>query len=333
MTPPMVTPDSKRARDRRLEAPVRRADGFLHRRIDVGDVRLHVAEARPRLANGALADGTEEVDADVPLVVLMHGFPELWWSWRHQLRAFADAGIWAVAPDMRGYNESDKPAGVSSYEVEPLADDIKGLVHALGRESAIVIGHDWGGMVAWIVAQRHPSLVSRLAILNVPHPAQMLRGLRRPKQLRKSWYMFFFQLPAGLPERFIARNDWAYLRKTFEVDGFPPDEIDPYVHAMATPGAITAAMSYYRAAIRRTLKGRPPKSTRIDCPVLVIWGDRDRHLGKEMAEPPRRLVPKARVEHIPDATHWVQNSAPEEVNRLLLGFVQHEGPISSRRMP
>jgi epoxide hydrolase 4 len=160
-----------------------------------------------------------------------------------------------------------------------------------------------------------------------------LRGLMRPKQIRKSWYMFFFQLPAGVPERMIARDDWAYLRKMFASEGFPQDDIDLYVHAMATPGAITAAMSYYRAAIRRTLKGRPLKTTRIECPVLVIWGDRDRHLGKDMAEPPPRLVPKARVEHIPEATHWVQSSAPEKVNQLLLGFVRHEGPISSRTLP
>lgn len=310
----------------RLEAPVRRADGFLHRKIDVGAVHLHVAEARPRLPNGGVADGTEEVDSDVPLVVLMHGFPEFWWSWRHQLRALADAGMWAVAPDMRGYNESDKPLGVASYEVEPLADDIEGLVHALGRKTAIIVGHDWGAMVAWVVAQRHPSLVSRLAILNVPHAVQMQRGLMRLEQLRKSWYIFFFQLPGGIPERTVSRDDWAYLRRLFASEGFAPDDIEPYVKAMATPGAITAAMSYYRAAVRRTLAGRPLKSTRIDCPVLVIWGDRDRHLGKEMAEPPPRYVPNARVEHIPEATHWVQNSAPEKVNALLLAFMQPERP-------
>jgi pimeloyl-ACP methyl ester carboxylesterase len=316
-----------------LDAPVRRADGFLHRKIDVGSVHLHLAEARPRSPNGAIADGTEEVDADVPLVVLLHGFPEFWWSWRHQLRALADAGIWAVAPDLRGYNESDKPVGVKSYELEALADDIAGLVRALGRKKAIIVGHDWGAMVGWTVAQRHPSLVSRLAILNVPHAEQMLRGLRRPKQLRKSWYMFFFQIPGGIPERALAKDDWARLRQMFTDEGFAPDEIEPYVKAMAMPGAVTAAMSYYRAVIRRTLTGRALKPTRIDCPVLVIWGDADRHLGKEMADPPARYVPNARVEHIPEATHWVQTSAPEKVNALLLAFVQHEGPISSRRMP
>jgi epoxide hydrolase 4 len=302
-----------------LARPEKRADGFLHRRIDVGEVTLHVAEARP---NGE----ADEVPDGVPLVVFMHGFPELWWSWRHQLRAFADAGFWAVAPDMRGYNESDKPVGVAHYEVEKLAGDINGLVRALGRNNAIVVGHDWGAAVAWIVAEYFPEVVSRLAILNVPHPLQMARGLSTLKQLRKSWYMFFFQLPFGLPEKALAASNYAALRKTFEVDGFLPAEIEPYVEAMKKPGAATAAMSYYRAAIRRGALGRSPKTKVIDCPVLVIWGDQDRHLGKEMSTPPARFVPDARVEHIPGASHWVQNAAPERVNELLLAFARQPAP-------
>ena len=287
------------------------SDGFLHRRLNVGEVSLHVAEARP-----------EELTADVPLVVFLHGFPEHWWSWRHQLRAFADAGLWAVAPDMRGFNESDKPAGVASYGIELLADDVAGLIRALGRDTAIVVGHDWGGLVAWMFAQRHPKMLSRLAILNIPHPSRMLRGLLRPKQLRKSWYVLFFQLPGGIPERAIAKNDWAELRKTFAEDGLAADEIDAHVRAISVPGAVTAGMSYYRSALRRLLTGRTPKPERIDCPVLVIWGDADRHLGKEMAEPPARFVPNVRVEHIPSASHWVQNAAPERVSALLLAFAR-----------
>jgi epoxide hydrolase 4 len=294
----------------------KRADGFLHRMIDVGAVRLHVAEARPQPEN-------EEVPADVPLVVFLHGFPELWFSWRHQLRAFADAGFWAVAPDMRGYNESDKPEGVAAYEVERLSADVAGLIRALGRKNALVVGHDWGAVVAWFVAAMHPSVVSRLAILNVPHPLQMMRGLRRPEQLKKSWYMFFFQLPR-IPERAIAKDDFAYLRRSFGADGFTEEEIQPYVDAMKTPGALTAALNYYRAAIRRVLTGRTPKTAVIECPVLVIWGDKDRFLGKEMAEPPARFVPKSRVVHLPEASHWVQNAAPAEVNELLLKFARHE---------
>jgi epoxide hydrolase 4 len=301
----------------------RRPDGFLHHMVDVGSVHLHVAEARPRGENGALADGQDPVPAEVPLVVFLHGFPELWVSWKHQLRAFADAGFWAVAPDMRGYNESDKPEGVAAYEVEKLSADIAGLIRALGRKKAIVVGHDWGAVVAWCVAEMHPSVVSKLAILNVPHPLAMQRGLRRPEQLKKSWYMFFFQLP-HLPELAIARNDYAYVRRTFGIDGFTNDEIQPYVDALKAPGAVTAALNYYRAAIRRILTGRTPKSVVIACPVLVIWGDADRYLGKEMAEPPARFVPNAQVVHIPNAPHWVQNAAPDEVNALLLKFARSD---------
>ena len=299
----------------------KRADGFRHRMIDVGAVVLHVAEARPRGESGEVADGEHRVSPDAPLVVFLHGFPEFWWSWRHQLRAFADAGFWAVAPDLRGYNESDKPDGVEAYELEPLSADVAGLIRALGRKNAIVVGHDWGALVAWCVAEMHPSVVRKLAILNVPHPLQMTRGLRRLGQLKKSWYIFFFQLPR-LPERVISRSDFAWIRRTFGVDGFTEGEIEPYVQALKAKGALTAALNYYRAAIRRLLTGRTPKSVTIECPVLVIWGDADRYLGKEMAEPPARFVPDARVVHIPEASHWVQNAAPDEVNRLLLEFAR-----------
>jgi len=297
-------------------APERRADGFLHRTVDVGDVRLHVAEARP-----SAVDAAAEVPGDVPLVVFLHGFPEFWWSWRHQLTALSRAGFWAVAPDMRGYNESDKPEGVAAYEVEKLAADVAGLVRALGRKDAIVVGHDWGAVVAWYVAQLHPDVVTRLAILNVPHPLEMQRGLRHPDQLRRSWYMFFFQLPS-VPEKMIARDDYAYLRSTFASDGFDKEDIEHYVDAMRVPGARTSAVNYYRAALRRVLKASTPRAARIDVPVLVIWGDQDRYLRKEMATPPARFVPNARVVHIPEASHWVQNAAPEKVNELLVGFAK-----------
>ncbi|MDB4944409.1 MAG: Epoxide hydrolase [Labilithrix sp.] len=290
----------------------KRADGFFHRHLDVGAVTLHVAEARP-------AGQEEAVRDDTPLVVFLHGFPELWWSWRHQLRAFAGAGFWAVAPDLRGYNESDKPAGVASYELEKLSGDVAGLVHALGRKRAIVVGHDWGAVVAWNVAERYPELVERLGICNVPHPLAMARGLRTLRQLKKSWYIFFFQL-SGISERAIAARDFERVREMFREDGIPNDDLEPYISALKMPGALTAMLSYYRAAVRRVLAGRPPEVKTVSCPVLVIWGDKDRALGKELADPPARFVPNARVVHIPDATHWVQNSAPEEVSRLLLEF-------------
>ena len=294
----------------------RRSDGFLHRRIDVGDVRLHVAEARPE----GTAESTD-LPSHVPLVVFLHGFPEHWWSWRHQLAAMSKAGLWAVAPDMRGYNESDKPTGTSAYEIEKLAGDVAGLIRALGRKEAIVVGHDWGAMVAWAFAMEHPEMLQRLAILNVPHPLQMMRGLRRPAQMKKSWYIFFFQLPF-FPERLLRRNDFALVRRMLREDGFPDDQVDRYVEALRVPGVVTSAINYYRASMRRVLTGRVPKTRPIHHPVLVIWGDQDRALGKELAEPPARFVPNAKVVHLPEATHWVQNAAPEKVNDLLLQFIR-----------
>ncbi len=286
------------------------ADGFTHRMIDAGEVRLHLAEARP-----------EHVDDETPLVVFLHGFPELWWSWRNQLAALSRAGIWAVAPDLRGYAGSEKPHPVSAYEVERLAADVAGVIRACGRKKAIVVGHDWGAIVAWSFAQEYPEMLERLAILNVPHPLTMMKGLRRPAQLRRSWYIFFFQLPL-VPERAVARDDYAFVRQTFAADGVPRADIDRYVEALRTPGAVRSAINYYRAAIRRVATGRVPKMRKIEQPVLVIWGDADRYLGKEMAEPPPRLVPHARVVHLPGASHWVQNDRPEEVNALLLEFVR-----------
>lgn len=296
----------------------RRADGFLHRRVDVGGVHLHVAEARPDDAKGRA-----RVPDDVPLVVFVHGFPEFWWSWRHQLRAFAEAGYWAVAPDMRGYNESDKPEGVAAYDIDELSRDVAGLIRALGRTKAIVVGHDWGAIVAWNFAEAYPEMLSRLAILNVPHPRRVALGMRRPSQLLKSWYIFVIQL-AGFAERVASRDDFILLRKGFAADGLRSQEIESYIDALRVPGALTGGMNYYRAAFRRAITEGLPKSRRIDAPVLVIWGDRDRYLNKELADPPRRLVPNARVVHLPEATHWVQNVATEKVNELLLGFAQED---------
>jgi pimeloyl-ACP methyl ester carboxylesterase len=184
-----------------------------HAHVDVGELRLHCAFAGPE---------------DGPLVVLLHGFPEFWWSWRHQIPALAAAGFRVVAPDMRGYNLSDKPLGVEAYRIEKLVGDVAGLIRALGRERAHIVGHDWGAVVAWEFAMRRPEMTERLAVLNVPHPREMLKGLRRPAQLRKSWYIFFFQLPA-VPERLLAQNDFAFLRKTFK--GYPREDVDRYVEA------------------------------------------------------------------------------------------------------
>ena len=281
---------------------------MAHRYADLAGVRLHYVEA-----------------GEGPLVVLLHGFPEFWYSWRFQIPALAAAGFRVVAPDMRGYNLSDKPKGVEGYALETLARDVERLIWALGEERAVVVGHDWGGIVAWAVAMLHPERVERLAILNVPHPERFSRGLRTPRQLLRSSYAFFFQIP-WLPERLIRAGHFAILRYVFRNDPVRPgtfgeEDIDRYVEAFSRPGALTAAINYYRALARRPPAVARKLRRRIEAPVMVIWGQRDLFLVPELARPDPTLVPDARVERLPDASHWVQQDRPERVNALLLDFL------------
>jgi len=287
--------------------------GVVHRRIDVGEVSLHVALAG---------------EGDGPLVVLLHGFPELWWSWRFQIPALVAAGFRVAAPDLRGYNLSDQPPDVADYTLAHLTADIDGLIRALGEVRAHVVGHDWGGIVAWELAMQAPERVRRLAILNVPHPQVMLRALlRSPRQVRRSWYAFFFQVP-HLPELLVQRDDYALLRRSLASGRLvrpTRDEIDPYVEAARRGDALRGGMNYYRAAFRDLVPRLRQKPPRVDAEVLVIWGERDRFLGRELAAPPRRLVPHARVEYVPEGSHWVQVDAAARVNGLLVPFLEAPG--------
>jgi epoxide hydrolase 4 len=277
---------------------------------DLGEVRLHHVEAGP---------------IDGPAVVLLHGFPDFWYSWRHQIPALAAAGFRVIAPDMRGYNLSSKPPGIRAYEAGRLAGDIRDLIRERALERAYLAGHDWGAAVAWVVAMRHPEVLERLAILNVPHPRRMLAALRRPsRQLLRSWYMFFFQLP-WLAERAVGAGDWWMLRYSFEHDArpgaFTPADIDRYREAWSQPGAVEAMLGYYRATIRRPPSTRGAGFTPVQARTLVIWGERDRALGAELAEPRHEDVPNLdRVVRLPEASHWVQHDEPDRVSELLIGF-------------
>ncbi|HEY3828475.1 MAG TPA: alpha/beta hydrolase [Solirubrobacteraceae bacterium] len=279
---------------------------LTHGYADVGEgIRLHYVEA-----------GTG------PLVVLLHGFPEFWYSWRRQLPALAAAGYHVVAPDMRGYNLSDKPADWRAYDLESLAGDIAGLIGHFGESSANVVGHDWGAAVAYGVAMYHPEVVRRLAILNVPHPERMLQGFRTVRQLRKSWYMFFFQIP-GLPERLLRRDGFSFAKRALRGDSpaaFSDADLERYVEAWSQPGALSGMINYYRAALRTSPRTASSRLRPVQAPTLVIWGELDRHLGAELAEPLPQWVPDMRIERLPRATHWVQHDEPARVNELLTDF-------------
>jgi pimeloyl-ACP methyl ester carboxylesterase len=275
----------------------------------VNGVRLHYVEA-----------GTG------PLVVLLHGFPEFWYSWRHQIPALAAAGYHVVAPDMRGYNLSDKPASVAAYRMEELTADVRDLIRHCGESKATVVGHDWGGGIVWHVPVHYPDVVEKLVVLNAPHPGVFFRELRRPAQLRRSWYMFLFQLP-WLPEWLLRARNFAGLEQALRRDPVRPgvfteEDICRYKEALARPGALTGGINYYRAAFRRSPARMIRQLRRIDVPTLLIWGERDRYLGVELTRGLEPWVPNCRVERLPDASHWVQNDAADRVNDLLLGFLQ-----------
>jgi pimeloyl-ACP methyl ester carboxylesterase len=260
--------------------------------------------------------------SDGPLVMLLHGFPEFWYGWRKQLPALAAAGYQVWAPDQRGYNRSDKPKGISAYHIEVLARDVVSLIEASGRKQVYLAGHDWGAAVAWWVAGRYPHLVKKLAILNVPHPAVMRRTvLEDPEQRKKSWYIFFFQLP-WLPEYLLSRNGHTDLIRMLKGSSrrgtFTDDDLMAYKQAWSQPGALTAMLNWYRAAVR--YQAQAVELGRIRVPTLMIWGVNDIALDRKMAQPSIELCDEGRLVFLEEATHWVQHEEPETVNQLLIEF-------------
>lgn len=281
--------------------------GVTHAYLPVGAVTLHYASA----GSGAL-------------VVLLHGFPEFWYSWRRQLPALAEAGFQAVAPDLRGYNESDRPPDVASYRVSQLVADVAGLIEGLGAGPAFVVGHDWGGVIAWRLAALRPQLVRKLAILNAPHPAAYVRELKRnPMQWLRSWYALTFQLP-WLPERLLRTRDLAMLEQAWREqpvhhDAFSEADIAAYKQVFARPAGLTGPINYYRAATRyaHDLNSEPQL---VSMPTLLLWGERDPFLSLTLIERLERWVPDLHVVRFDDASHWIQNDVPERVNEQLIAF-------------
>lgn len=284
-------------------------------------------------ANGLRFHALEAGPSRGPLVLLLHGFPEYSYSWRHQLPALARAGYRAVAPDLRGYAQTDKRG---PYDLATLVEDLAALVRALGHERAALVGHDWGGAIAWMAAHRRPEVVERLAVMNAPHPAAMARVLiRNPRQLARSAYVLAFLVP-HLPERLLtarhARAIATILRAGARVkSAWPPEELERYRQAFLAPGAAGAALGYYRALARRPRSAeRIAKRHRINVPVLVLWGVEDPAVGEELAGPERLepwLAPGNRptIQRLEGVGHFVQNEAPGPVTDALLVFFGSPG--------
>jgi pimeloyl-ACP methyl ester carboxylesterase len=270
---------------------------------------------------------TEAGDPSGEPVVLLHGFPESSHSWRHQLPALAGAGYHAVAPDLRGYGDSDRPAAVDAYAAPRLVGDVAGLIAALGHESAHVVGHDWGGGLAWALAGTRPETVRSLTILNAPVGVVSAR-LRRENaaQRAKSWYMLLFQFP-GVAETWLSQDDFANLRE-FVFDTAAPgtytdEDRRVFVDALRRDGALTAALNWYRANMPPAAWLRdPPDPPPVPVPTMVIWGEADVNMDPLLLERSAATVTgPLRVERLPGVSHWVQQEAPDRVNELLLDFL------------
>lgn len=281
------------------------------RYVKINGIKLHLAMAGPD---------------DGRLVILLHGFPEYWYGWRHQIPNLAAEGFRVWAPDQRGYNLSDKPKAVRDYCLDELAEDVVGLIDQAGEEQVYLVGHDWGAAVAWWVATRYPARLHRLVTINAPHPAVMRRHLYRSlHQLRKSWYILFFQLP-WLPEALARIGDWHQivqtLKKSSRPGTFSDADFKNYQEAWSRPAAFRSMVHWYRAALR--YPPAPPPDWRINVPTLLIWGAQDKFLGRELARISISLCSNGKLKIIEDATHWVQHKEPGEVSRLITSFfAQH----------
>ncbi|RLJ81147.1 alpha/beta fold hydrolase [Planococcus citreus] len=276
--------------------------------IETNGIRLHAAVAGPE---------------DGELVVLLHGFPEFSYGFHHQMEELAASGYRVAVPDQRGYHLSDKPEQIEDYTINKLSDDIAGLIEAFGETSAIVIGHDWGGAVAWHLAASKPDYVKKLIAINIPHPTAMPRVfMKNPLQWLKSSYMAFFQLPE-VPEKLMAANDFESIKQamkgTARPDAFTDQELERYKDAWSQPGALTGMLNWYRAIRKGSLLQMPKAPLRM--PVRIIWGLGDQFLSPMLATESLKFCENAELVWVGEATHWVHHEQPEIVNRLIKEFL------------
>lgn len=286
--------------------------------------------ARTIEANGFRFAVDEAGEGD-HLALCLHGFPESRHSWRFQLPLLAEMGYRAWAPDLRGYGETEpKPRAVKDYLIDRLMEDVGAIIDASGAKKVTLIGHDWGAGLAWTFAANKVRALERLVIMNVPHPAIMAEQLRRNRaQLKKSWYMLFFQLP-GVPEWSLTANDGRAIRRAFfdmarDKTNFGPDVLDHYARNAQRPGAIRGMVNWYRAAFRLQGKLAGPWEV-IETPTLIIWGEEDAALGLELLDGTERQVRDLTIHRLPGVSHWVQQEAPQKVNPILKAWLETPRP-------
>ncbi|MGV3620839.1 MAG: alpha/beta fold hydrolase [Archangium sp.] len=283
-----------------------------HHTIQLSKLRMHYVDA-----------------GEGPLVVLLHGFPENWWSWRYQIQPLVDAGFRVIAPDLRGYGDTDKHG---PYDIDTISDDVCQLISALGFDKVKIVGHDWGGAVAWHLASKRPEFCERLTVMNCPHPVIMREALiNKPSwpQLKKSWYFFFFQIPL-LPEWLLTRRDAEGTVRTIKGSSidrshFSLEEMRPFRDGIQKPGAASAMIGWYRHIVRDGLSNpfNPPAYEPITVDTLLIWGMKDPALGyAELVPGTEKHVPKLKLVQIPECGHFVQAERPDAVNPALISFLR-----------
>ena len=266
-----------------------------------------------------------------PLMLMLHGFPEFWYSWRYQIPEFAK-DYQVVALDLRGYNESEKPQERAAYGMAELIKDVEGAIKGLGYDRCILVGHDWGGDIAWSFAYAHPEMLEKLIVMNFPHPAKFAEALRRnPQQMLRSWYILFFQLP-WLPELMLQVDNYraiasAFIDSAIDKTAFTPEDLAAYKNAAVKPGALTAMLNYYRNNYYRNIFPRLLNQTEwnvLQVPTLMIWGENDKFLGKELTYDNQAYVKDFQLHYIPQCSHWVQQEQPDLVNQYMRDFLNSD---------
>ena len=286
-----------------------------------------------RISANGLSFAYDEAGEGPDVALCLHGFPESRYSWRYQLPVLAEAGWHAVAPDMRGYGDTSRPQGRAAYKMNTLVEDVAALFDAFGARRRLLIAHDWGALIAWsfAIAKRQP--LDGLVIMNVPHPAVFARVLRGSlAQLRKSWYVFFFQLPL-LPETMLGARGARAVGEAFRgmavnKAAFPDEVLAHYRQNAMQPGALTAMVNYYRAnflSLAQVQDAAP-----IEVPVLMVWGEEDTALGLELTEGYAPYVRDFTLARLPGVSHWVQQEAPDLVNARMLDWMETKLPPAAQ---